>query len=443
MSTITYGGDPSAAQGDAAAEGITLELSNIDRFEEEVLYDASGTDYECTHITLECTCVFNPAATAYLVGGQGGLQGAGSVAKLRHQLLQARKKLIVKVGPDVLLESPAGRDTVDVRVGPKPLYLNPVSFHGTKSVVCSFAIETWINECESRNVLLSNRWRTRHVIDDLEMTTRVITGRAVFNQAVMAAGGVTPDDFRSSFRFRVPDVAGLPGASFQRVGADWQLVEDNTAVEYAITDQEQLWGLGQQCPARRVDGSFRVQDKLYYLGGGLIDALTYFCEANVEVWGNPGFNREELADFGVKLVLNRLRFGLGDPVAPVIVSSAVEFGLRKNYVKVSALTRGLRTDVANFDVGVDIPYRGRVRTDKDYGGDIPFRATDNPGWADRGNRGNYLNKMMAAALLGECGAPCQPPVDVPSARRDATCGVPGAAGPSGGPTLGIGTKTSG
>jgi hypothetical protein len=43
MSTITYGGDPSAAQGDAAAEGITLELSNIDRFEEEVLYGASGT----------------------------------------------------------------------------------------------------------------------------------------------------------------------------------------------------------------------------------------------------------------------------------------------------------------------------------------------------------------------------------------------------------------
>src|SRR5262245_15460027 len=109
-------------------DGEELKLVRINGLEQSVVYDPSGSDYESTHFVLDMNCVWNPAATHF-----GVKSAAGSVAALRHKLLQPRKQLRVTVGAETLLESPRNNATgVDATVGPKPIRCDVLRVIGYK-----------------------------------------------------------------------------------------------------------------------------------------------------------------------------------------------------------------------------------------------------------------------------------------------------------------------
>lgn len=225
--------------------GVDLQVEHFTVFEQNPVYSDDGADYLYTHFRIGCKFLWNPEATA----NAAKALPATSIAEVRKKLLESRKHLFIRFEDGQILSSPMvapnGRlYSCDANNGPKPLRCSVMEFHGTKSAIGFFEIETWVNECDRARIVLSNRWSMQSDIDSNYYTTRTIIGKAVFRTDLLfsrplpagidagAGANWLLDDFRSMFIPAVP-------RGFRRTHIVVGVASDNTELTYQVTDEEQ------------------------------------------------------------------------------------------------------------------------------------------------------------------------------------------------------------
>lgn len=242
--------------------GVSLYLGRIVTFRQKAVYDDTGTRYQYTHFLVAVQCVVNTMvtqATAFAEPApfdarnvRGGALPAVAIGELRRLLLSPRKKLRLFLGSETMLESPQrtslGREMeTDANNGPNPISFDVDTILGQQTILATFTIETWLNECYGRPgapppILISHSYEMEEDIDEDYFSTRHISGRATFRTDFLrlftAPDGtpIRPDDYRPSIFHPVPD-------TYQRTHVNVKATGDGTSLVYRITDELRNWGL--------------------------------------------------------------------------------------------------------------------------------------------------------------------------------------------------------
>ena len=293
---------------------VLMQMCRVYRWENRAVKSEDGLDYLHNHVVLGVQAVLHPAATrSNLLTGVPVINGFGqagaiSYRDLRTYMMQPRRRLEVRVGDELILESPQTLDEApgnlirptdcDVRGGPQPLDFRVLqTFGNTKTLLVAFEVETWVNDYlnfYNGPYLLSHRWTVREGYDQLGFCTRTTTGRAVFRQDFLRSHDANPadaarlyaDDFRHKFHHPLPD-------DFLREGVEVAQSSDGATLDYTFRDVQQPTQLAPDGPVRRVTGRYVVHDSV----------PTMFWYANrrvsftLEAWGRPGASRQALVDF--------------------------------------------------------------------------------------------------------------------------------------------------
>lgn len=263
--------------------GVTLELLTLDRVHREAVYTADQTDLLYVRWVIGASCVFAsggyPVATSVksvsqqareqLYGGSpqtnlgvdppapssdkvsqrrnvaselgaAGYNGVETDVEVKSRLWTPRGKLKISAydtdGKKVTwLESPRPGFSVDAANGPRPLAVDVVSATGDAGTLgVYFQIETCLPPCPngSDRLVLSHRWQMTHEHDSNYYLTRIIEGEIVFNAAVVAKSGLTPDLVRAQFIHPVP-------LGFKRGGPRIVASSDGLTIGYAVADTDQ------------------------------------------------------------------------------------------------------------------------------------------------------------------------------------------------------------
>src|SRR5262245_4155356 len=134
--------------------GVDLEIEHVLTWDVRNVLSDDGCDVLYRHYHIAVQCVFNAVATASnKANGRGDVMPT-SLNNLSDTLLVERKQLTVTMGGVTILRSPGispaglpgGGGLVlgtDAKNGPMPLAANVLSFHGSKTAIVYFEIETW------------------------------------------------------------------------------------------------------------------------------------------------------------------------------------------------------------------------------------------------------------------------------------------------------------
>jgi len=201
--------------------GIRMFNTLIKRFEQEPVYDDSGTDLLYFRYTIAvsglvyagtASSITHPHVTA---DDQSEVSGdaAASHVSIRQRLGTPRKPFAMWLGSQtpgtgsqpgsggslILSCQPAGSDGslngVDLNNGPKPKKLRIVKITGNTLLQVEFEIEVCKNECaDGTNAtgILNNRWSMSDDIDSNFYTTRTVQGRLK-----CATANINPHSFRN------------------------------------------------------------------------------------------------------------------------------------------------------------------------------------------------------------------------------------------------------
>jgi hypothetical protein len=235
--------------------GVSFNMARTHNVSFDPVMDASGLDYLNTKIRIEVAAVFNPVGTAtdIAVAGQGDRLGV-SLYALRDTLMTPRQALVLNVGQDMVIRSPAFNDqglamASDAQGGPFPRSFRVMEITGDKSAIIFYVIETYLNYCA--NYVLSNRWSVQTVTDYVGgMTTRIINGRAKFRLDLLNDDKVDADSFRKNLI--------LPaGTNMVRKQVHIQVTADGSELSYRVVDQEVKLNLGKT-KITRIEGNATV-----------------------------------------------------------------------------------------------------------------------------------------------------------------------------------------
>jgi hypothetical protein len=241
--------------------GVEIRNCLTRRFEQECVYDDSGTDklydrfiirvlgyihkiYASNSPTVGVVLSTNPTS--------GLAISAASVADnqvvARSRLMEPRKDFRMSLGTSILLQagprvtevmsqSPTPQVSFgDVNNGPKPKQCNIVHIAGTNCLTIEFEIEVCVVECQdasNTSGVLNNRWSMKDSIDGNWYTTRTITGRLR-----VADINLNPQAFRTLV---VPPLQN----GFKRESIETTTSPDGLNLDYSISDRE----LYAACPA--------------------------------------------------------------------------------------------------------------------------------------------------------------------------------------------------
>ena len=227
--------------------GINLGEVRTATYRIENVYDSSGLDRVWQKITIEVNTILNlewcasskaaatpidatfPATTLGIPGDRMPI----SLERLRHTLQEPRKRLLYRIGNDLVLDSPpplpdGSVPTRDCDNGPTPEIINLTQIIGDVTAILSFRITTYVNDCS--NYVVSNRWRMTHDINEFGYVTRVTTGEAVLRADFMSlVPTMSVDSFRKEFFVE----ATTP---LQRDGIQAIQSEDGKTLYYTLTD---------------------------------------------------------------------------------------------------------------------------------------------------------------------------------------------------------------
>lgn len=234
--------------------GVEIRNCLTKRFEQECVYDESGTDKLYDKFIIRVAGYIHKmyASASPTVGvmetssPNSGLSiGPTSVAanetRARRLLMEPRKPFVMRVGGFVLLEcvprltETSGDETTlevaygDVNNGPKPRQCNITSIINTNLLPIEFEIEICIVDCASpQNYtgVLNNRWAMSDQIDGDWYTTRTITGRLR-----VADVNINPQAVRALF---VPPLQH----GFKRDSIETTTSMDGLTVDYKVVDKE-------------------------------------------------------------------------------------------------------------------------------------------------------------------------------------------------------------
>lgn len=273
--------------------GVDLEVERVVQWSDRNIYSEDGTERMFRHVAFAVQCVVNPMATTVadddpFGGGDNPPSAPAIIAGLKRRLMRQRSELIVTVGGRVVLRSPArpqkadtprinGSDGLfvhycDARGGPNPLYCDVTSIHGTKTMLVTFALETWLVEqlfkmgednvnTAEQSALVSHRWEQSTDLDEHYYTTRTTTGRAVFRADYLydfdeQTGNLyqktrKPSDYLATLNHPLPP-------NYRRERVRTSIASDGLTLTYTIVDVEQQSTIEAERPVSRVEGTWQA-----------------------------------------------------------------------------------------------------------------------------------------------------------------------------------------
>lgn len=209
----------------------------------------------------------------------------------------------------------------DVAGGPKPISFHAFEFHGLKSHLITWSVESWVNRDyvsnpDKRNFqasnlnqvngvpspgptaetyVLSHRWSQSDSISEDMFTSRTTTGKVVLNAARIRSAGllISPDDFRAAGIFHL-----LP-YGFARTNVSVQMASDGNSLTYSVTDTEQPANIGAWQPLVSVEADATVDNSEASVLGLPQTTLTI----SVSVKGRPKTPRKVLLSACINVLL--------------------------------------------------------------------------------------------------------------------------------------------
>ncbi len=312
---------------------ILLQYVRTTQFVQDMVYDASGTDYLYTRFFIEVECVWSPdvfpAGPAQIPGNLAALIGKqpvismvgpgypnaapiGSIAGLRPYLMAPRKRLVFSDDDNnILVQSPRAKDgngpeeklipqgkspLTDDKLGPHPKHLNIVQLHGSDTYIIHYAIETHIVECQKGpgGPLLSNRWRESMHIDRQMFQSRTHSGKLIMRGG--AFNFLDPKAVLSADQYRNWAFPPIP-EGFVRNSIDINLSENGLELGYNITDKQQYRITDPQGVATEIQASYTERTG----NGILVDS-----EINIHIKGTPYSNARDLISLACIIALTRI-----------------------------------------------------------------------------------------------------------------------------------------
>ncbi len=428
---------------------VQLKIVRTARWDSRTIYTEDSCDPVVIHHHFGFECIFNQAATT-TSDTELPIQ---AMNVLRDKLLTPRRRLTIAnevghIGMDVAGEDPfEEQQALDARNGPRPIACNIYRIIGEKTMVVYWECEVYIPfKCPDKDTsILVHRWEHSHDIDQLNYTTRTISGQAVFNTERLRKGDQLPDDFRSQFFHELP-----PHMVRQNVRVTQH--SDGCTFSYQITDREVPFSVGRSVkwtdglvyanPILKIQGRYTQG----YVDEKWIGFANRYNSMTVEVWGirtcpraylvsaaikaalpygfpiglytqdlNPGFSADITVDLTEKYAMFRVGYTTGGGMLRSTLGGG-PFDLINNFpedklkyavqyaeftpqaIRDSMMSQAMRDLM--ITLGLPAP-----------GGGLPDKPapTDNPPLVnDNGSRGTFLEKLIAQRLMYPCELPRNP-----------------------------------
>lgn len=313
-------------------------------FDQEAVYDASGTDLLYHKFTIHVqgyvhgiyqntTPNVGVKTLVPMMNPEADLTADSASAVInqqnaRQRLLQPRKPFTMIVGDKVLLSAKAYGDTTtlfgisnksvvyfDVNNGPKPQRVAIQAIAGTSLIPIEFSIEICAVECETENNstggALNNRWTVADEMDHNWYTTRTIHGRLRVRYAAL-----NPNLFRAMV---FPPLQ--PGFRRERISTTTS--PDGLELEYTVVDKE----IYAACPHPGVTWEGTVA----WNSGQ--EASKLYGECHVVINGSKLDDRTEMLIMALDVCYQKLY--LHDPRNLLTYAQLVEY-LHENRIEVRA-----------------------------------------------------------------------------------------------------------
>jgi hypothetical protein len=354
-----------------------------DRFVQEPVWSADGTDLIATHIVIEVSGILN---ACFL---KNNINPAAWIEVARPILLQRGHQLYFYIGgtqiippPDpypnnLSVTAPSGNElvsspaytnpvnpayastegegsgtslvwTLDAKLGPKPISLNITQIRGGTYAI-HYAIETWVPYCAAGGtigMILSNRWESSLDIDSKYYYTRTTTGTLVMNGQWLATNSApTILNTSSANSLIFPPLF----KSWKREVVRCVLSSDQLTLHYSIQDRQQYTSIPQ--PAVTIDATYaEICPAPQYSQAATAPAQQNLMQQNVDITisgdpntqiansyptGNP-VNPDQLKYYLMQIMFNmvfsRIQFPLIKPGTPFVdtYQSIIHFELRED-----------------------------------------------------------------------------------------------------------------
>ncbi len=356
--------------------GIQLNLSRIQSFESENVYDEGEVDRTYNHLRIRCSGIANQTVNL------SNLSNSAFATYLRTALMEPRKQLIVAINgtPTVNIAGP------DANNGPNPINVRVYEFDGT-TVFVDFEIEAWEPACPSSGlVVTANRWTQAIDIDTDGYSTLTSSGTISIN------GNRT--DANADFYRGIAWPVFYINQGFQRISQNFEVSSDGNEMTWTVVDREMLVpapsypdDASQLRNITRWEGTWAEGTSLVNLGGTVLSGTL-----SVKAWGQKNTPKKLLLQFCL-LVLQQRRqsfsFGSFDGL---IYSYEIEEGLNENYVSLTASLYGL--SLFNFAIL-------SIQSTPSFGKpiDVAQPGSGLSAITDRGNAGLFL---AIKDIVGTC-----------------------------------------
>jgi len=283
--------------------GVRMHNVLTRRWEQEIAYDTSRTDAIGQKYTLQFDGVLHAQrvpvynSPAYIEADIAGDQFSG-LERVRHLLGIPRKDLVVKVGGQTVIDiKPVSGGTVnglttDIENGPKPISIS-VTPVGSELFRVSFTIEATVGNCNAErygeNLVVSNRWSIKEVMDQNFHTTRIISGHLRVAASVFAVAKGWPAHMHK------PIVIPPLEDSFRRSRVSFGVEEDGLSCSYEIVDTQVH--TASPWPATSMEATYSES---------VTSGVFFTSEMSVRLQGHPGVDKRLLIERALQILDNRL-----------------------------------------------------------------------------------------------------------------------------------------
>lgn len=220
---------------DVYYNGCILHNVQTRQWEQEIVYDESGTDVlGCRyHLAFEGT-IHGQSAGLVANGGPpyanytSGFPGASAVATyqvLHHSLSQARRDLLITFDGQTVL---AVNEQSDTDNGPKPKHVRLTQITSDMVFRVEFSIDVCVVPCLGKRPgpVLNNRWSIAEELDENYHVTRTITGRIRLPNSRIPA---------SAYKSVVIPSGEL---GFKRQRINYEVLPNGLEANYSIVDRQ-------------------------------------------------------------------------------------------------------------------------------------------------------------------------------------------------------------
>lgn len=291
--------------------GVVIENCLTKRFEQEAVFDDSGTDLLYYKFTIRvigwCHGISNISSVNIRPASSGG-DAALHHRKFRPVVMEPRLQFEMRLGvttnlagqvllkcdPSTLsgVRGPTGTKGVDLNNGPKGRILSVTSIAGNQllKVEAEFEIcklECGLNDSGTGNLtnVLNNRWSCVDEINSNFYTTRTFTGRL----RLAYADGGGPHQFRD---WVVPGLQ--PGLRRERMS--FTASEDGLHLDYVVVDKEVAFS----APAPATDWKVTHTESLGEFG------TAGYADINIMLAGDRDVDKRELISLAGNIIENKL-----------------------------------------------------------------------------------------------------------------------------------------